>query len=181
MASFPNILLSGPATVRRGVDDWCRERARGRTTSTTAALAHAARMRCPSVQNEGRLEISSDAVLWVSRAGDAKREVPLANVKAAAWYDTGRAFQLWLTDNAGELYRFDGFKSIDFERVGTAISAGSGGAVKLVKRALGTKGQNWGTLRVNGAVPTTRSSCARCGGAWAGVGARGSYAVLPTS
>lgn len=106
-------------------------------------------LRCGPGTNPGHLDAGADAVTWVSPEG-IKVAVPYANLRAATWYDLGKACQLWLADNAGELFRYDGFKLTDFDALAKAVGDGSKGAIKLSKRTRAAAGQTWGTVRVIG-------------------------------
>lgn len=105
------------------------------------------------LQNEGRLEVSPDYVIWTPRAGDGgsagKRTVDLRKLSTASWTDVGRTCQLFLRDKEGGLLRFEGFKSTDFEAVDNAIASSRAG-VKLEKMKMGVKGGNWGDWEING-------------------------------
>lgn len=101
-----------------------------------------------TLQNEGRLEASSEALTWVARAGDKNVKLPLSAAKAVSFYDMGRACQLWLTDQKGVMHRFDGFRLADYDRLASFFS---GVGLTLAKRELSAKGRNWGSMRINGA------------------------------
>lgn len=85
---------------------------------------------------------------WVARAGDKTSKVPLSTAKSVAFYDMGRACQLWLTDDQGVLHRFDGFRLADYDRLASFFSDAG---LTLAKRELSAKGRNWGSMRINGA------------------------------
>jgi hypothetical protein len=88
-----------------------------------------------------------------------------------SFFDLGRSCQLWLTNADGEVFRFDGFKALEFDKLSAAlVRAESRGvdsapfqntflpplfichmqpsSIELKRRALSSKGRNWGSARV---------------------------------
>uniref|UniRef100_A0A8C4WUS9 FACT complex subunit SSRP1 n=1 Tax=Eptatretus burgeri TaxID=7764 RepID=A0A8C4WUS9_EPTBU len=104
------------------------------------------------MENEGRLKLSSQGVLFKSARTGRVENVPGADLAAGSWRRVARGHGLLLRTRSGVVHKFDGFREGEFEKLANFFKNTYG--MELVERENCVKGWNWGTVNFTGQLMT---------------------------
>ncbi|XP_055034233.2 FACT complex subunit SSRP1a [Misgurnus anguillicaudatus] len=98
--------------------------------------------------NDGRLRFSKQSVVYKSSKTGKVDNIPAPEISLANWRRVCLGHGIKLSTNTGHIYKYDGFKETDFEKISAFFKANY--KVELTEKDMCVKGWNWGTAKFSG-------------------------------
>lgn len=98
--------------------------------------------------NDGRLRFSKQNVVYKSSKTGKVDSITATDLSAAQWRRVCLGHGIKLSTSTGHIYKYDGFKDTDFEKVSEFFKANY--KVELTEKDMCVKGWNWGTAKFSG-------------------------------
>nr|XP_057919872.1 FACT complex subunit SSRP1a [Doryrhamphus excisus]XP_057919873.1 FACT complex subunit SSRP1a [Doryrhamphus excisus] len=98
--------------------------------------------------NDGRLRFSKQNVVYKSSKTGKVDNIPSAELSLAQWRRVCLGHGIKLSTSAGHIYKYDGFRDTDFEKISEFFKANY--SVELTEKDMCVKGWNWGTAKFSG-------------------------------
>ncbi|XP_045071819.1 FACT complex subunit SSRP1 isoform X2 [Coregonus clupeaformis] len=98
--------------------------------------------------NDGRLRFGRQSVVYKSTKTGRVDSIPAAELSQAQWRRVCLGQGIKLTTSTGHIYKYDGFRDTDFEKISEYFKAHY--KVELSEKELCVKGWNWGTAKFSG-------------------------------
>ncbi|XP_055765586.1 FACT complex subunit SSRP1 isoform X3 [Salvelinus fontinalis] len=98
--------------------------------------------------NDGRLRFGRQSVVYKSSKTGKVDSIPAAELSQAQWRRVCLGQGIKLTTSTGHIYKYDGFRDTDFEKISEYFKAHY--KVELSEKELCVKGWNWGTTKFSG-------------------------------
>ncbi|XP_061899392.1 FACT complex subunit SSRP1-like [Entelurus aequoreus] len=98
--------------------------------------------------NDGRLRFSKQNVVYKSSKTGKVDNIPAGDLSLAQWRRVCLGHGIKLTTSTGHIYKYDGFRDTDFEKISEFFKANY--SVELTEKDLCVKGWNWGTAKFSG-------------------------------
>uniref|UniRef100_A0A665T3D1 FACT complex subunit SSRP1 n=1 Tax=Echeneis naucrates TaxID=173247 RepID=A0A665T3D1_ECHNA len=98
--------------------------------------------------NDGRLRFSKQNVVYKSSKTGKVDSIPASELSLAQWRRVCLGHGIKLGTSAGHIYKYDGFRDTDFERISEFFKANY--KVELTEKDMCVKGWNWGTAKFSG-------------------------------
>ncbi|XP_033119362.1 FACT complex subunit SSRP1-like isoform X2 [Anneissia japonica] len=92
--------------------------------------------------NDGRLKLSRQGVVFKNNKTGKIEQVQATDLEVASWIQVARGHELKLFQKNGTVFKFDGFKETDFDRLSSFIKKNY--EISLEEKELSVKGWNWG-------------------------------------
>ncbi|XP_027010525.1 FACT complex subunit SSRP1a isoform X1 [Tachysurus fulvidraco] len=102
--------------------------------------------------NDGRLRFSKQSVSYKSSKTGKVDSIQAHDVSHAQWRRVCLGHGIKLTTSNGHVYKYDGFKDTDFEKISAFFK--SNYKVELTEKDMCVKGWNWGTAKFSGPLLT---------------------------
>uniref|UniRef100_A0A8C1SC07 FACT complex subunit SSRP1 n=1 Tax=Cyprinus carpio TaxID=7962 RepID=A0A8C1SC07_CYPCA len=100
--------------------------------------------------NDGRLRFSKQSVVYKSHKTGKVDSIPAPELSAAQWRRVCVGHGIKLATSTGHVYRYDGFRDTDFEKISAFFKANY--KVELAEKDMCVKGWNWGTAKFTGSL-----------------------------
>uniref|UniRef100_A0A8C1GM75 FACT complex subunit SSRP1 n=1 Tax=Cyprinus carpio TaxID=7962 RepID=A0A8C1GM75_CYPCA len=107
--------------------------------------------------NDGRLRFSKQSLVYKSHKTGKVDSIPAPELSAAQWRRVCVGHGIKLATSTGHVYRYDGFRDTDFEKISAFFKANY--KVELAEKDMCVKGWNWGTAKFTGAHTTSNAVC----------------------
>ncbi|XP_077434990.1 FACT complex subunit SSRP1a [Vanacampus margaritifer] len=98
--------------------------------------------------NDGRLRFSKQNVVYKSSKTGKVDSIPVSELSLAQWRRVCLGHGIKLSTSAGHIYKYDGFRDTDFEKISEFFKANY--SVELTEKDMCVKGWNWGTAKFSG-------------------------------
>ncbi|XP_064200091.1 FACT complex subunit SSRP1a isoform X2 [Anguilla rostrata] len=98
--------------------------------------------------NDGRLRFSKQTVVYKSSKTGKVDSIPVPDLTQAQWRRVCLGHGIKLVTSTGHIYKYDGFKDSDFEKISEYFKANY--KVELAEKDMCVKGWNWGTAKFSG-------------------------------
>ncbi|XP_061691307.1 FACT complex subunit SSRP1a isoform X2 [Syngnathoides biaculeatus] len=98
--------------------------------------------------NDGRLRFSKQNVVYKSSKTGKVDSIPAGELNLAQWRRVCLGHGIKLSTNTGHIYKYDGFRDTDFEKISEFFKANY--SVELTEKDMCVKGWNWGTAKFSG-------------------------------
>ncbi|XP_077388832.1 FACT complex subunit SSRP1a [Festucalex cinctus] len=98
--------------------------------------------------NDGRLRFSKQNVVYKSSKTGKVDSIPAGELSLAQWRRVCLGHGIKLSTSAGHIYKYDGFRDTDFEKISEFFKANY--SVELTEKDMCVKGWNWGTAKFSG-------------------------------
>ncbi|KAK1791889.1 hypothetical protein P4O66_013872 [Electrophorus voltai] len=98
--------------------------------------------------NDGRLRFSKQTVVYKNSKTGKVDSISVPELAHAQWRRVCLGHGIKLSTSAGHVYKYDGFKDTDFEKISEYFKANY--KVELIEKDMCVKGWNWGTAKFNG-------------------------------
>lgn len=98
--------------------------------------------------NDGRLRFSKQNVVYKSSKTGKVDNIAVSDINLAQWRRVCLGHGIKLCTSTGHIYKYDGFKDSDFEKISEFFKANY--KVELTEKDLCVKGWNWGTAKFSG-------------------------------
>uniref|UniRef100_A0AAR2M429 FACT complex subunit SSRP1 n=1 Tax=Pygocentrus nattereri TaxID=42514 RepID=A0AAR2M429_PYGNA len=98
--------------------------------------------------NDGRLRFSKQTVVYKSSKTGKVDSISVPELSQALWRRVCLGHGIKLCTTTGHVYKYDGFKDTDFEKISEYFKANY--KVELTEKDMCVKGWNWGTAKFNG-------------------------------
>ncbi|XP_052010914.1 FACT complex subunit SSRP1-like [Xyrauchen texanus] len=98
--------------------------------------------------NDGRLRFSKQSVVYKSSKTGKVDSIPAPELSVAQWRRVCLGHGIKLATSTGHIYKYDGFKDTDFEKISAFFKANF--KVELTEKDMCVKGRNWGTAKFTG-------------------------------
>ncbi|KAK3535989.1 hypothetical protein QTP70_023737 [Hemibagrus guttatus] len=98
--------------------------------------------------NDGRLRFSKQAVVYKSGKTGKVDSISAPDLSHAQWRRVCLGHGIKLATSNGHVYKYDGFKDTDFEKISAFFKANY--KVELTEKDMCVKGWNWGTAKFSG-------------------------------
>uniref|UniRef100_A0A672IT71 FACT complex subunit SSRP1 n=1 Tax=Salarias fasciatus TaxID=181472 RepID=A0A672IT71_SALFA len=98
--------------------------------------------------NDGRLRFSKQNVVYKSSKTGKVDSIPAGELSLAQWRRVCLGHGIKLGTSAGHIYKYDGFRDTDFEKISEFFKANY--KVELTEKDMCVKGWNWGTAKFSG-------------------------------
>ncbi|MCI4379686.1 hypothetical protein PGIGA_G00231180 [Pangasianodon gigas] len=98
--------------------------------------------------NDGRLRFSKQSVVYKSSKTGKVDSIPASDLSLAQWRRVCLGHGIKLATSNGHVYKYDGFKDTDFEKISTFFKTNY--KVELTEKDMCVKGWNWGTAKFSG-------------------------------
>ncbi|XP_036430266.1 FACT complex subunit SSRP1 isoform X1 [Colossoma macropomum] len=98
--------------------------------------------------NDGRLRFSKQTVVYKSSKTGKVDSISVPELSQALWRRVCLGHGIKLCTSTGHVYKYDGFKDTDFEKISEYFKANY--KVELTEKDMCVKGWNWGTAKFNG-------------------------------
>uniref|UniRef100_A0A8B9JZR0 FACT complex subunit SSRP1 n=1 Tax=Astyanax mexicanus TaxID=7994 RepID=A0A8B9JZR0_ASTMX len=98
--------------------------------------------------NDGRLRFSKQTVVYKSNKTGKVDSIPVPDLSLAQWRRVCLGHGIKLATSNGHIYKYDGFKDTDFEKISAFFKANY--KVELTEKDMCVKGWNWGTAKFSG-------------------------------
>uniref|UniRef100_A0A8C1GQ97 FACT complex subunit SSRP1 n=1 Tax=Cyprinus carpio TaxID=7962 RepID=A0A8C1GQ97_CYPCA len=105
--------------------------------------------------NDGRLRFSKQSLVYKSHKTGKVDSIPAPELSAAQWRRVCVGHGIKLATSTGHVYRYDGFRDTDFEKISAFFKANY--KVELAEKDMCVKGWNWGTAKFTGAHTTSNA------------------------
>uniref|UniRef100_A0A673MMK7 FACT complex subunit SSRP1 n=1 Tax=Sinocyclocheilus rhinocerous TaxID=307959 RepID=A0A673MMK7_9TELE len=100
--------------------------------------------------NDGRLRFGKQSVVYKSHKTGKVDSIPAPELSAAQWRRVCLGHGIKLATSSGDVYRYDGFRDTDFEKISAFFKANY--KVELAEKDMCVKGWNWGTAKFTGSL-----------------------------
>ncbi|TRZ00765.1 hypothetical protein DNTS_004480 [Danionella cerebrum] len=100
--------------------------------------------------NDGRLRFSKQSVVYKSNKTGKVDSISAPELSDAQWRRVCLGHGIKLATSTGHVYKYDGFKETDFEKISAFFKANY--KVELEEKDLCVKGWNWGTAKFAGSL-----------------------------
>uniref|UniRef100_A0A671NHH6 FACT complex subunit SSRP1 n=1 Tax=Sinocyclocheilus anshuiensis TaxID=1608454 RepID=A0A671NHH6_9TELE len=100
--------------------------------------------------NDGRLRFGKQSVVYKSHKTGKVDSIPAPELSAAQWRRVCLGHGIKLATGSGDVYRYDGFRDTDFEKISVFFKANY--KVELAEKDMCVKGWNWGTAKFTGSL-----------------------------
>uniref|UniRef100_A0A8C1GLS9 FACT complex subunit SSRP1 n=1 Tax=Cyprinus carpio TaxID=7962 RepID=A0A8C1GLS9_CYPCA len=107
--------------------------------------------------NDGRLRFSKQSLVYKSHKTGKVDSIPAPELSAAQWRRVCVGHGIKLATSTGHVYRYDGFRDTDFEKISAFFKANY--KVELAEKDMCVKGWNWGTAKFTGSVCERETEC----------------------
>uniref|UniRef100_A0A4W4E4I9 FACT complex subunit SSRP1 n=1 Tax=Electrophorus electricus TaxID=8005 RepID=A0A4W4E4I9_ELEEL len=97
--------------------------------------------------NDGRLRFSKQTVVYKNSKTGKVDSISVPELAHAQWRRVCLGHGIKLSTSAGHVYKYDGFKDTDFEKISEYFKANY--KVELIEKDMCVKGWNWGTAKFN--------------------------------
>ncbi|KAL6117608.1 ssrp1 [Pungitius sinensis] len=98
--------------------------------------------------NDGRLRFGKQSVVYKSSKTGKVDSIPTSDLNQAQWRRVCLGHGIKLGTNSGHIYKYDGFRDTDFEKISEYFKANY--KVELSEKDMCVKGWNWGTANFSG-------------------------------
>ncbi|CAL9706935.1 unnamed protein product [Knipowitschia caucasica] len=98
--------------------------------------------------NDGRLRFSKQNVVYKTNKTGRVDSITASDLSQAQWRRVCLGHGIKLSISSGQVYKYDGFKDTDFEKISEFFKANY--KVELVEKDMSVKGWNWGTAKFSG-------------------------------
>lgn len=98
--------------------------------------------------NDGRLRFSKQNVVYKSSKTGKVDSITATDLSLAQWRRVCLGHGIKLCTSTGHIYKYDGFKDTDFEKISEFFKANY--KVELTEKDMCVKGWNWGTAKFSG-------------------------------
>ncbi|XP_020783995.2 FACT complex subunit SSRP1a [Boleophthalmus pectinirostris] len=98
--------------------------------------------------NDGRLRFSKQNVVYKSSKTGKVDSIAASDLNQAQWRRVCLGHGIKLGTSSGHIYKYDGFKDTDFEKISEFFKANY--KVELTEKDMCVKGWNWGTAKFSG-------------------------------
>lgn len=98
--------------------------------------------------NDGRLRFSKQNVVYKSSKTGKVDSIAASDLSLAQWRRVCLGHGIKLCTSTGHIYKYDGFKDTDFEKISEFFKANY--KVELAEKDMSVKGWNWGTAKFSG-------------------------------
>uniref|UniRef100_A0AAY5EEV1 FACT complex subunit SSRP1 n=1 Tax=Electrophorus electricus TaxID=8005 RepID=A0AAY5EEV1_ELEEL len=98
--------------------------------------------------NDGRLRFSRQSVVYKSSKTGKVDSISAPELSLAQWRRVCFGHGIKLATSSGHVYKYDGFKDSDFEKISAFFKANY--KVELTEKDMCVKGWNWGTAKFSG-------------------------------
>ncbi|XP_077588589.1 FACT complex subunit SSRP1a [Stigmatopora nigra] len=98
--------------------------------------------------NDGRLRFSKQNVVYKSSKTGKVDSIPASELNVAQWRRVCLGHGIKLTTSTGHIYKYDGFRDTDFEKISEFFKANY--SVELAEKDMCVKGWNWGAAKFSG-------------------------------
>ncbi|KAJ8382394.1 hypothetical protein SKAU_G00031720 [Synaphobranchus kaupii] len=98
--------------------------------------------------NDGRLRFSKQTVVYKSSKTGKVDSISVPDLTQAQWRRVCLGHGIKLATSTGHIYKYDGFKDSDFEKISDYFKANY--KVELAEKDMCVKGWNWGTAKFSG-------------------------------
>lgn len=98
--------------------------------------------------NDGRLRFSKQNVVYKSSKTGKVDSIAASDLSLAQWRRVCLGHGIKLCTSTGHIYKYDGFKDTDFEKIAEFFKANY--KVELAEKDMCVKGWNWGTAKFSG-------------------------------
>lgn len=98
--------------------------------------------------NDGRLRFSKQNVVYKSSKTGKVDSIAASDLNLAQWRRVCLGHGIKLCTSTGHIYKYDGFKDTDFEKISEFFKANY--KVELAEKDMSVKGWNWGTAKFSG-------------------------------
>lgn len=98
--------------------------------------------------NDGRLRFSKQNVVYKSSKTGKVDSIAASDLNLAQWRRVCLGHGIKLCTSTGHIYKYDGFKDTDFEKISEFFKANY--KVELAEKDMCVKGWNWGTAKFSG-------------------------------
>ncbi|XP_036373224.1 FACT complex subunit SSRP1 isoform X3 [Megalops cyprinoides] len=98
--------------------------------------------------NDGRLRFSKQAVVYKSNKTGKVDSISVPELTQVQWRRVCLGHGIKLTTSTGQVYKYDGFRDSDFEKISEFFKANY--KVELTEKDMCVKGWNWGTAKFSG-------------------------------
>ncbi|XP_068448741.1 FACT complex subunit SSRP1a isoform X1 [Clinocottus analis] len=98
--------------------------------------------------NDGRLRFGKQTVVYKSSKTGKVDSIQAGELNLAQWRRVCLGHGIKLGTNSGHVYKYDGFRDTDFEKISEFFKANY--KVELTEKDLCVKGWNWGTAKFSG-------------------------------
>ncbi|KAF5904952.1 FACT complex subunit SSRP1-like, partial [Clarias magur] len=98
--------------------------------------------------NDGRLRFSKQSVVYKSSKTGKVDSISAPDLSLAQWRRVCLGHGIKLATSTGHVYKYDGFKDTDFEKISAFFKANY--KVELTEKDMCVKGWNWGTAKFSG-------------------------------
>lgn len=98
--------------------------------------------------NDGRLRFSKQNVVYKSSKTGKVDSIAASDLSLAQWRRVCLGHGIKLCTSTGHIYKYDGFKDTDFEKISEFFKANY--KVELAEKDMCVKGWNWGTAKFSG-------------------------------
>lgn len=98
--------------------------------------------------NDGRLRFSKQNVVYKSSKTGKVDSIAASDLNLAQWRRVCLGHGIKLCTSTGHIYKYDGFKDTDFEKISEFFKANY--KVELTEKDMCVKGWNWGTAKFSG-------------------------------
>ncbi|XP_061581477.1 FACT complex subunit SSRP1a isoform X2 [Cololabis saira] len=98
--------------------------------------------------NDGRLRFSKQNVVYKSSKTGKVDSIPAGELNHAQWRRVCLGHGIKLSTSSGHVYKYDGFRDTDFEKISEFFKANY--KVEVTEKDACVKGWNWGTAKFSG-------------------------------
>lgn len=98
--------------------------------------------------NDGRLRFGKQSVVYKSNKTGKVDSIQASELSVAQWRRVCLGHGIKLATSAGHVYKYDGFKDTDFEKLSAFFKANY--KLELTEKDMCVKGWNWGTAKFSG-------------------------------
>uniref|UniRef100_A0A8D3BNW3 FACT complex subunit SSRP1 n=1 Tax=Scophthalmus maximus TaxID=52904 RepID=A0A8D3BNW3_SCOMX len=98
--------------------------------------------------NDGRLRFSKQSVVYKNSKTGKVDSISASDINQATWRRVCLGHGIKLGTSTGNVYKYDGFRDTDFERISEFFKANY--KLELTEKDMCVKGWNWGTAKFSG-------------------------------
>ncbi|RDD41116.1 FACT complex subunit SSRP1 [Trichoplax sp. H2] len=100
------------------------------------------------ILNPGRLKLSAKDILFKASKTGKVDKIMAGQLMNASWFRAARGYELRLALASGVIYKFEGFKEADYDKLADLFSGNYN--IQLEEKELSVKGFNWGNHSFEG-------------------------------